>query len=171
MHRLLPRERSTARWLERRSRLGVWSVVVGVVAAGLGLLADPIGASQRINLLTPPLWGVVLWNVAVYLLLLGRAGRRDAAPAAGPARPCCGVAQIGCLQLGLRMPTSEPARAGSGRCARSSDGAGAAHCGTGGGRRPAGPLRDACGRRAAPGLPHCARRPCSTSAPPRSRSD
>ena len=71
MHRLLPKERATARWLERRPRLGAWCAVVAVVAAGLGLLADPIGASQRINLLTPPLWGVVLWNLVVYLLLLG----------------------------------------------------------------------------------------------------
>jgi len=105
MHRLLPRERATARWLERRPRLGAWSAVVAVLAAGLGLLADPIGASQRINLLTPPLWGVVLWNVAVYLLLLG-------APVVAmlrrrPARP--GVLRRAAdrlLQLGLRMPTT-----------------------------------------------------------------
>ena len=49
----------------------------GWVAAGallgfvLGLLADSIGPSQRINLLAPPLWGVLAWNGVVYSLLLG----------------------------------------------------------------------------------------------------
>ena len=108
MHRLLPKERATARWLERRPRLGAWCAVVAVVAAGLGLFADPIGASQRINLLTPPLWGVVLWNLVVYLLLLS-------APLVAmlrrrPGRPgWLRQAADRLLGLGLRMPTSSGA--------------------------------------------------------------
>jgi hypothetical protein len=110
MHRLLPRERAAARWLERRARLIAWSVAIAAGAVVLGLLADPIGASQRINLLTPPLWGVVLWNLAVYLLLL-------VAPVVGlgrgrPARPgWLRRAADGLLQIGLRMPSAAPGSA------------------------------------------------------------
>lgn len=64
----------------------------GAVVAGLlvGMLADQIGSSQRINLLAPPLWGVLLWNAAVYLLLLAhglaRGMRRRPARAGLPTR-------------------------------------------------------------------------------------
>jgi len=110
MHRLLPRERAAARWLERRARLGAWSVALAVIAIVLGLLADPIGASQRINLLTPPLWGVVLWNLAVYLLLL-------AAPVVAllrrrPARPgWLRRAVDRLLHVGLQVPSAAPGSA------------------------------------------------------------
>jgi Protein of unknown function (DUF2868) len=54
-----------------------------MAALGLGLLADSIGAGQRINLLAPPVWTLVAWNLAVYLWLIGAAvaallGRRRA---------------------------------------------------------------------------------------------
>ena len=45
----------------------------GAAAFVVGLLADSIGSSQRINLLAPPLWGVVAWNLVVYVGLLGTA--------------------------------------------------------------------------------------------------
>ena len=70
MHRLLPRERIAARWLERPTRLGAWVAAIVAVAFVLGLLADPIGGSQRINLLAPPFWGLLLWNIAVYAVLI-----------------------------------------------------------------------------------------------------
>ncbi|MEO8807036.1 MAG: DUF2868 domain-containing protein, partial [Burkholderiaceae bacterium] len=35
--------------------------------------ADSIGSSQRINLLAPPLWGVLVWNFGVYGVLLAGA--------------------------------------------------------------------------------------------------
>jgi hypothetical protein len=43
------------------------------LAAGLatGLLVDAVGATGRINILAPPLLGLLIWNVAVYLLLVG----------------------------------------------------------------------------------------------------
>ena len=44
--------------------------MIALIAFALGVAADTIGASQRIDLLAPPLWGVLLWNAVVYLLLL-----------------------------------------------------------------------------------------------------
>ena len=71
MRRLLPREPGAAKWLARRSwqwRWVGWAVLAGV---SIGVLADSIGSSQRINLLAPPLWALLVWNAVVYLLLLG----------------------------------------------------------------------------------------------------
>ena len=73
LQRLAPREPEAARWLARPLWRPRW--VGGAVGAGLvlGLLADSIGSSQRVNLLAPPLWAVLGWNATVYLLLLGHA--------------------------------------------------------------------------------------------------
>ena len=71
MQRLAPREPLAAKWLARRpwhSRGVAWAALAGLI---VGLLADSIGSSQRINLLAPPLWAVLAWNALVYLLLLG----------------------------------------------------------------------------------------------------
>jgi hypothetical protein len=89
MQRLLAREPAAGRWLGRRRRDGVWLVLVAVVAAGLGLLGDAIGNEQRINLLAPPYWGVLLWNLVVYALLLAApvlALLRRSSAAPGPLR-------------------------------------------------------------------------------------
>jgi hypothetical protein len=86
--RLAPREPALARWLGRRGWRPAWVGAAAVAAFGLGLFADSIGTSQRINLLAPPLWGVMLWNALVYLVLgvglLAGLLRRRAAP--GPLR-------------------------------------------------------------------------------------
>jgi hypothetical protein len=71
MQRLGPREPAAASWLARRlwrRHWVVWALLIGFVA---GVLADSIGGSQRINLLAPPLWAVLAWNLIVYVLLLG----------------------------------------------------------------------------------------------------
>ncbi len=73
MQRLLPREPAAATWHARRLWQGRW---VGWALLGgglLGMLADSIGSDQRINLLAPPLWAVLAWNLVVYGLLLGHA--------------------------------------------------------------------------------------------------
>jgi Protein of unknown function (DUF2868) len=70
LKRLLPRDPGAERLLHRRLWRGswlLWAVLIGLLC---GLLADSIGSSQRINLLAPPVWGVVLWNVLVYLGLV-----------------------------------------------------------------------------------------------------
>ena len=73
MQRLLPREPAAATWHARRlwqARWVGWAVLAGGL---LGMLADSIGSDQRINLLAPPLWAVLAWNLVVYGLLLGHA--------------------------------------------------------------------------------------------------
>ncbi|MEO8080034.1 MAG: DUF2868 domain-containing protein [Caldimonas sp.] len=64
-------------------RTGGVVLVVAIAFIG-GLLADAIGSDQRINLMAPPLWGVLAWNVVVYALLLAwpivRRVRRRARP-------------------------------------------------------------------------------------------
>ena len=82
--RLLPREPVLAGWLAHKGwRAGalVWALLIGA-AVGVGI--DSLGSHRLINLLDPPLWGVLVWNLAIYGLLavaalprLGRA-RSDA---------------------------------------------------------------------------------------------
>jgi hypothetical protein len=73
MQRLLPREPTAAKWHARRLWKGRWVAWAMLAGALLGLLADSIGSAQRINLLAPPLWAVLAWNLVVYGLLLGHA--------------------------------------------------------------------------------------------------
>ena len=73
MQRLLPREPGLATWMKRhagRARWGLWTLWVAVAGFGIGLIAHSIDPSQRINLLAPPVWAAVLWNLIVYGLLL-----------------------------------------------------------------------------------------------------
>lgn len=71
MQRLGPREPAAANWLARRLWRGHWAVWAALIGFAAGVLADSIGGSQRINLLAPPLWAVLAWNLTVYVLLLG----------------------------------------------------------------------------------------------------
>lgn len=73
MQRLGGREPAAAKWLDRRLWHPGWIGAALLVGLVLGLLADSVGASQRINLLAPPLWAVLVWNLVVYLVLLGQA--------------------------------------------------------------------------------------------------
>jgi hypothetical protein len=85
LQRLGPREALVERVVREPMSKRGWIVVIVVVAFALGIAADALGSRQRVNLLAPPLWGVLLWNVAVYALLIAwplvRALRR------GPRRP------------------------------------------------------------------------------------
>lgn len=107
MHRLLPRERAAARWLERRPRWAIWLGLVVVLAAGAGVVLGPGLGTQRINLITPPFWGVMLWNLVVYAALLvlplvAALRRKPSRP--GPLRR--GVERL--LRSRLRAPTASP---------------------------------------------------------------
>ena len=70
MQRLAPRERVAAQWIGQPLWHARWIAVIALIAFACGLLADSVGSSQRINLLAPPLWGVLAWNAVVYLVLL-----------------------------------------------------------------------------------------------------
>ena len=73
MQRLAAREAAAIGWLTRPAWRWRWVAWAALVGALLGLAADSIGSGQRINLLAPPLWGVLVWNALVYGLLLGHA--------------------------------------------------------------------------------------------------
>ncbi len=83
LQRLQTREPAVAPLREQR----LWHPRWALLAAALGLIAgiavDQIGAGQRINLLAPPLWGVVGWNLLVYLWWLARALRLRTSPTVG----------------------------------------------------------------------------------------
>lgn len=67
MQRLASREAIVARGLLMPTGAWRWALLVAVVAFALGVLADALGSAHRINLLAPPLWGVLVWNGMVYL--------------------------------------------------------------------------------------------------------
>jgi len=71
LQRLMPREPALVAWLARRLWRWHWPAAAAVIGLVAGVLADSIGSSQRINLLAPPLWGVLAWNLVVYVILLG----------------------------------------------------------------------------------------------------
>jgi hypothetical protein len=78
LRRLLPRDLGLQRWVgvDGGGRSGLRWVGVGLaVALGLGLVAE-FAPGQRIDLLAPATWGLVGWNLLVYLLLLGSVLRR-----------------------------------------------------------------------------------------------
>lgn len=70
LQRLTPREPVVARWMSRRLWRPHWIVWAALLGFVVGIAADSIGSSQRINLLAPPLWAVAVWNVLVYIGLL-----------------------------------------------------------------------------------------------------
>lgn len=76
MQRLLPRDAAGRRFVQRRGWRGAWLAAAVLGAFGLGLVVDHLGGSQRINLLAPPVWALLAWNLVVYVgLLLPQAGR------------------------------------------------------------------------------------------------
>jgi hypothetical protein len=83
--------------------VGVFIAVVLASAAALGAAGENLGTSGYINLLAPPLLGLLAWNLAVYLLLLGRWLWRSAArPGPGLPRRHAGPLQRGLLALAGR---------------------------------------------------------------------
>ena len=106
MQRLAAREPAAARWLGLRLWHGRWPLWAALVAALAGALADSIGSSQRINLLAPPLWGVLLWNLVVYGMLLAGAVLGVTRPNdSRPPGPILRLVQRG-LRWGRELPAS-----------------------------------------------------------------
>ena len=61
---MLPRTVRALRW-----RSWVGSAVVGFAFA-LGLVLDQVNDTQRINILAPPVLGLLIWNLAVYIVIV-----------------------------------------------------------------------------------------------------
>ena len=70
MQRLGPRVPALARWVGQPGWRWQWLLVAIALGLVAGVAADSIGSAQRINLLAPPLWALVAWNLVVYALLL-----------------------------------------------------------------------------------------------------
>ncbi len=68
---LAPRDPLLARWRTWKPWRIEWLLLVMALGFGAGVLVDRIDTSQRINLLAPPVWAVIAWNLAVYAWLLG----------------------------------------------------------------------------------------------------
>jgi hypothetical protein len=82
MQRLAPRDARLAHWVDAptaRTTPVLLIVGLGVVA---GVLAPALGALEHIDLLAPPVWAVVAWNLLVYALIAVRlaSGKLFAAP-------------------------------------------------------------------------------------------
>lgn len=76
LDRLATRDATVARWRARRG-LPVAALAIATGLVG-GLVVDRIGSTQTINLLAPPVWALIGWNLVVYAWLLWHAlgGRR-----------------------------------------------------------------------------------------------
>ena len=70
MQRLAPREPALARAQAQPAWRAGGLVAIALIAFALGIAADALDSGQRINLLAPPFWGVLAWNLAVYALLV-----------------------------------------------------------------------------------------------------
>ncbi|MBK9704901.1 MAG: DUF2868 domain-containing protein [Betaproteobacteria bacterium] len=80
-HPSLPRAVRALRW---RPWVG-WSIVVGALI--LGVAVDRIGGAQRVNLLAPPVFALLAWNLGVYVALaVGYVVRYGGARPPGPLR-------------------------------------------------------------------------------------
>jgi len=70
LQRLGPREPALARAQAQPAWRAGGLVAIALIAFALGIAADALDGGRRINLLAPPFWGVLGWNLAVYALLL-----------------------------------------------------------------------------------------------------
>lgn len=66
LQRLLPRDPAAARWLQHRMWHAGWVLLALLLGFVAGVAVDQLGPPQRVNLLAPAVWAVVLWNLAVY---------------------------------------------------------------------------------------------------------
>lgn len=77
-HRLQQRRPEVAKLLRETRPLSGPLGLVAAAALVIGLLLETLGPQQRINLLAPPLWGVLAWNLivmaALALRLFGASG-------------------------------------------------------------------------------------------------
>ena len=99
-------------------RASGWHAWIGWAALGIaiaaGVLSDAIGPAHRINLLAPPLLGLLAWNLVVYaILVLHHVLPRPGSPAPDPLRR-----PVVAWLSGLRMRTRQHRRANTGAVVR-----------------------------------------------------
>jgi hypothetical protein len=70
LERLTPRHPAIAKALDLRLWKRRWTLAAVAIGFVAGLVLDAFGGTQHINLLAPPIWAVVVWNLVVYALLL-----------------------------------------------------------------------------------------------------
>jgi hypothetical protein len=105
LQRLAPREPALARAQAQPAWRAGGLIAIALIAFALGIAADGLDGGRRINLLAPPFWGVLAWNLAVYVLLVAmpivRVARRY------PVRrgPIVRAAEI-LLRLRQRLPSA-----------------------------------------------------------------
>ena len=91
MQRLLPRSPQAARALTQRHWRRDWLLLALALGAAAGFVVDALGGSQHIDLLSVPVWGLVAWNLLVYLVVLlsplWRQGKQRRKAADAPATP------------------------------------------------------------------------------------
>ena len=78
VERLAPRDVRVARALTARVGGTPWLLLATLGGILVGLLIDTLGNRQHINLLAPPVWGVIAWSLLIYLLLAVRLALRPA---------------------------------------------------------------------------------------------
>jgi len=81
-----------------------WLVVAAAFLAGM--LLDAVSADQRINILAPPILAILVWNLAVYLLLVFRALLGARPPPAQDSAAHPGLMQRLIARLMLGVPRS-----------------------------------------------------------------
>jgi len=81
--RSLPSQASVDWILERQGWHSAWLLLAIGIGLLVGITADVFGSGRLLNLLAPPAWLVMLWNLGVYVFLfiglLGEDARRPAA--------------------------------------------------------------------------------------------
>lgn len=93
LERLGPREPAIARWLHGGGLRAGWLVGAAVLGVAIGALTDTVGPGRSVDLLAPPVWALVAWNLVVYLLLAAAALRPARGQVPGPEGRSRGPAQ------------------------------------------------------------------------------
>ena len=65
LQRLLPRAPELVRLRRASTWQGSWAAGACAIGLLLGFVIDHVGAAQRIDLLAPPVWALVAWNLAL----------------------------------------------------------------------------------------------------------
>ena len=93
MQRLAPRDETVRRVVSRPTSGASAAGIALLAGALLGLLSDTLVAGDYFNLLSPLFWGLLAWNIVVYIWIAASALRRGGP---GPLRRAVGAARSTC---------------------------------------------------------------------------